>query len=63
MEISSGGSCEFIVDGDEVKMEGDKAMKYLGLGELGIYSLRASANKGDPEFLACIIRWTVGWTA
>lgn len=44
-------------------MEGDKAMKYLGLGELGIYSLRASANKGDPEFLACIIRWTVGWTA
>lgn len=38
MEISSGRSREFIVDDDEVKMEGDKAMKCLGLGDLGIYS-------------------------
>lgn len=35
MEISSeGGLEEFtIVDDDEVKMEGDKAVKYLGLGD------------------------------
>lgn len=38
MEISSEESCEFTADDDEVKMEGDKAMKYLGLGELDIYS-------------------------